>query len=128
MNKAHPPSTPRPRFGHNTRWLTRRRDALLKRIRALGPIVNGSLVLIARTCGNSAHCRCSRGQKHVNTYLSYAVNGKTRMVYIPVDLEEDVRRWSQDYRRLKEWVGQVCDLQKTIIRQHVQEERRRPGR
>lgn len=108
----------------NSRWLTRRRDALLKRLHRAGPFVNGSLVLIARTCGNSAHCRCSRGEKHVNTYLSYAAKGKTKMVYIPVDLEKDARHWSAHYRDLKEVIAEIADLQKEIIRRHVQERRR----
>ena len=108
----------------NSRWLIRRRDAQLKRLRRLGPFVNGSLVLIARTCGNSAHCRCSRGKKHVNTYLSYAAKGKTKMVYIPVDLEKEAHRWSAEYRELKEVVAEISDLQKEIIRRHVQERRR----
>jgi hypothetical protein len=112
------------RVERNIRWLTRRRDALLKRLRRWGPFVNGSLVLIARTCGNSAHCRCSRGEKHVNTYLSYAAKGKTKMVYIPVDLEKDVRQWSAEYRELKEVIAEISDLQKEIIRRHVQERRR----
>lgn len=106
-------------------WLTRRRDGLRKRLMKLGPFMDGSLVLIARTCGNSAHCRCSRGHKHVSTYLSYAVRGKTRMVYIPVDLEDEARRWSADYRKLKDLIREIADLQKAIIRQHVQERRRR---
>lgn len=113
------------RVERNIRWLTRRRDALLKRLGRLGPFVNGSLVLIARTCGNSAHCKCSRGHKHVNTYLSYAAKGKTKMVYIPVDLEKDVRHWSAEYRGLKEVIAEIADLQKEIIRRHVQERRRR---
>ena len=114
------------RVTRNIRWLTRRRDALLQRLSRMGPFVNGSLVLIARTCGNSAHCQCSRGKKHVNTYLSYAAKGKTKMVYIPVDLEKDVRHGSAAYRELKEFMAKIADLQKEIIRRHVQERRRQP--
>jgi hypothetical protein len=122
MKDTKPPAN---RVARNIRWLTRRRDALLKRLRRAGPFVNGSLVLIARTCGNSAHCQCSRGKKHVNTYLSYAAKGKTKMVYIPVDLEKDARHWSAEYRQLKEVIAEISDLQKEIIRRHVQERRRR---
>lgn len=125
MKKRKPPSYA---VDRNIRWLTRRRDALLKRLRQIGPFVNGSLVLIARTCGNSVHCRCSRGHKHVSTYLSYAVRAKTKMVYIPVDLEKDVRLWSKDYRQLKAWIQEICDLQKEIIRNHVRERARRKDR
>lgn len=112
-------------IGRTIAWLTRRREALRKRLVKLGPFMDGSLVLIARTCGNSAHCHCSRGRKHVSTYLSYAVQGKTRMVYIPVDLEDQARRWSADYRKLKDLIREICDVQKAIVRQHVQERRRR---
>jgi hypothetical protein len=118
------PRRPSYAIDRNIRWLTRRRDALLKRLRRAGPFVNGSLVRIARTCGNSAHCRCSQGHKHVNTYLSYAVQAKTRMVYIPVDLEKDVRHWSKEYRQIKELIQEICELQRAIIRRHVLERRR----
>jgi hypothetical protein len=60
----------------------------------------------------------------VNTYLSYAVGGKTKMVYVPVDLEKDVRRWSADYKALKKLIAEMCDLQRSIIRRHVNEQRR----
>lgn len=110
----------------NIRWLTRRRDALFQQLRKPAAIVDGSLVLIARTCGNTAHCHCSKGPKHVSTYLTYGVQGKTHTLYIPVDLEKDVRRWSADYRHLKDLIREICDLQKAIIRRHVQERRRQP--
>ena len=116
--------TPKYRFTRTASWLTRRRDGLLRRLRATAPFINGSPVLIARTCGNSAHCRCSRGRKHVSTYLTYTVRGKTQTIYIPVDLERDVRRWSAEYKKLKQLIREICDVQKTLIRQHVPERRR----
>lgn len=121
MNGRRPAYRPE----HNIRWLTRRRDALLRRLGRQRPFIDGSVVLIARTCGNSAHCRCSRGRKHINTYLTYREAGKTRTLYIPVDLEKDVRRWSADYRAVKDLVREIGNVQKAIIRRHVQERRRR---
>lgn len=112
------------RIERNIRWLRRRRDALLKKLRRVGPILDGSLVLIARRCGNSARCHCRRGPKHISTYLTYAVEGKTQTLYIPVDLQQDVRRWSDQYRALKQVIREVCQLQKAIIRRHVREQRR----
>jgi uncharacterized protein DUF6788 len=107
------------------RVLTARRDGLLKRLRKVGPILSGSLVLMARTCGNVQHCHCRTGRKHVNTYLSYKVDQKTRMVYIPVDLEDDVRLWSAEYRKLKDLMGRLSEIQRGIVRGHVQDRRRR---
>lgn len=105
--------------------LTRRRDALLKHLAATGPFMNGSLVTIKRTCGNSAHCHCGRGGlKHESLYLTYLEAGKTHTLYIPVDLEKEARRWSGDYRKLKILIRQICELQRAIIRRHVLERRR----
>lgn len=114
------------RLQPNIRWLARRRDALLKHLSSFGPVINGSVVLMARTCGNSAQCHCSRGRKHISTYLTFAEHGKTRTVYVPIDLEKEVRRWSADYRALKQLIRQICDCQRAIIRRHVQERERRP--
>lgn len=111
----------------NIRWLTRRRDGLLKRLRRIGPFVDGSIYLMPRTCGNTEHCQCSRGKKHVSAYLMFKVRQKSRTLYIPVDLEGEVRNWSAQYRRLKQLIRQICDVQKRIVRQHVQEKRRRGG-
>ena len=119
---------PRYALVRNERWLIRKRDALLKRLGRTGPIVDGSLALIARTCGNTKFCKCSRGEKHVSTYLTYRVRGKSRTLYIPIDLEAHVRVWSQRYRWLKGLLREICALQKQIIRNHVQEKARRQGR
>ena len=124
------PRPPRFRFERTIHWLTRRRDALLKRLGTLGPFVNGSLVRIRRTCGNSAHCHCSRpgDPKHVSLYLTFAEAGKTRTLYVPVDVEKQARHWSDDYRKLKALIQEMCELQRAIIRRHVLERRRRRGR
>jgi hypothetical protein len=114
------------RLERNIAWLTRRRDGLLKQLRSIGPIVNGSVVLIARTCGNVDRCHCRRGPKHISTYVTVKVGGKTRTIYVPVDLEKDVRQWSAEYRKLKGLLKQICEIQREIIRRHVDERRRRP--
>ena len=120
--------TPSSRVNKNIRWLTARRDALLKRLGKLGPFMGGSLVLIERTCGNKAHCHCAKGPKHVSLYLTFAEKGKTRTLYVPVDLESEVRRWSQNHRDLKSLMGEVSDLSRAIIRRFVQERSRRHDR
>ena len=118
------PDPRRFRLEPTIRILTRRRDGLLKRLQKAVPFVAGSVVLIARTCGNTEHCHCRTGRKHVNTFLTYKERGRTRTLYIPVDLEEDVRRWSAEYKKLKTLLAQISDLQKAIIRKHVKERRR----
>lgn len=124
---SRPPS-PAYRIERDIRWLTVRRDALRKRLGRLGPFLNGSLVLIERTCGNKEHCHCQRGRKHANWFLSYSDKSQTKMVYIPVDLEKDAEVWSKTYREVKDLIREISDLQRSIIRRHVQERDRKRKR
>ena len=73
-------------------------------------VICGSVVSMARTCGK-AGCRCARGEKHVSLYLSTKVEGKRRMVYVPPELEDEVRARVAAYReaeRLTDVVSAAC--------------------
>jgi hypothetical protein len=71
-------------------------------------LAHGSLVEMKRRCGKP-NCRCASDDafKHSSLYLSQTRNGKTRMIYIPKDLEETVRRWVADFRRASELLEAV---------------------
>jgi hypothetical protein len=64
-------------------------------------VICGSVVCMARTCGK-AGCRCERGEKHVSLYLSTKVDGKRRMIYIPEELEQEVRGRVAAYREVEQ--------------------------
>jgi hypothetical protein len=101
----------------NIAWLKRKRDSLLKKMAEIGPFVDGSMVKVKRTCGNK-NCKCIReGKKHESYYLHYKVAGKTRAVYIPVDIEKEVREWSNNYKKLKRLISEVSRADKEIITQ-----------
>ena len=73
-------------------------------------VICGSVVSMARTCGK-AGCHCVHGDKHISLYLSTKVEGKRRMVYIPPELEEEVRLRVATYREvtaLTEAVSAAC--------------------
>jgi hypothetical protein len=73
-------------------------------------VIVGSVVSMARKCGKRG-CRCEQGNKHVSLYLSTKVEGKRRMVYIPADLEQEVRQRIAAYQemgRLTDVVSQAC--------------------
>jgi len=72
---------------------------LLTRIRALGPMVHGSLVEATRTCGKKG-CRCARGEPHTAFYLSRRFEGKTRLEHVSRDQVNMVRRWRKEHDRL----------------------------
>lgn len=73
-------------------------------------VIHGSVVSMARRCGK-AGCHCAQGDKHLSLYLSVKVDGKRRMVYIPPELEEEVRGRVAAYReveRLTAVVSEAC--------------------
>lgn len=95
-----------------------RRDARLKLLVGVGPVLEGSLARIGVRCGNP-NCRCARGQKHTAHILKRDVRGKTQSLYVPVDLVEEVRRWVDEYRRARKLLHEVSELNRAIVRAHV---------
>ena len=71
-------------------------------------VIRGSVVSMARRCGK-AGCRCERGEKHVSLYLSVVIQGKRRMLYIPADLEQEVRARVQAYREVEQLTQAVSE-------------------
>jgi hypothetical protein len=85
-----------------------RRRALLKQLSQLGPFVEGSLIGVQ-------HPTC----KHVAWRLTFKVRAKTRTVYVPVDMAQEVRQWTHSYRRLKTLIRKVTRNSLAIIHGHV---------
>ncbi|GAI02244.1 unnamed protein product, partial [marine sediment metagenome] len=81
-----------------------------KKLGQVGPFVDGSMVKVKRRCGNK-RCKCYlKGQKHESYYLHYKVKGITKAVYIPVDLEDEVKKWNQEYKKLKEITSEISKI------------------
>ena len=101
-----------------------RRDAKLRVLAGVGPVLEGSLAEIGVRCGNP-RCRCARGEKHRAYILKRHVRGKTQSLYVPVDLVEEARRWVQEYRRARKVLAEVSELNRAILRAHVSTKRAR---
>ena len=54
--------------------------------------------------------------------------GKTRTVYVPKDLTEEVKASIQEHRRIKRLLAEITQLQLALIRSHRTEQARRAGR
>ena len=63
--------------------LIQRRDTWLKKLGELGPMTRGSL------------CTAKRGN-HTAHQLTVSVQGKTHTVYVPKDMVEEVKAWTQN--------------------------------
>ena len=103
---------------------------LRRKLAVLGekqPFIIGSLVKIQRRCGNP-NCRCAReGPKHPAHLLTTKVNGKTKAIYVPVDMVQEVRQWCRQYRDIKANIKEVSECCEQIIRLHTKEKRVRSG-
>ena len=60
--------------------------------------------------------------------LTLKHRGKTRTVYVPNDLKDEVEAWVQEHRRLKRLLREITSLQLALIRLHRTEKARRGGR
>ena len=107
--------------------LRRHLDSRVRKLAARGPVLSASLVEIAKHCGRSG-CRCQSGHKHVGHYLTFKVAGKTRTVYVPQDLVQEVRAWIQEHKRLKQLGQEISQLSIARVMGHVQARQRRKGR
>jgi hypothetical protein len=75
---------------------------------AENPLLRGSLVSMARTCGK-AGCHCQQGEKHTSLYLAVRLNKRRRMIYVPPAMENSVRGWvenAQEVDRLLDFISQ----------------------
>jgi hypothetical protein len=70
-------------------------------------LLHGSLIRMARRCGNP-NCRCIRqGQKHVSWYLGVTEKRKTRMKHLPKEEEAKVRLWVKHYQEARRLLDQM---------------------
>jgi hypothetical protein len=92
--------------------LRRMRDARVKQLVPRCPPLAASL-------GTQRGGGCQVTLKH---------RGKTRTVYVPRDLKDEVEAWVQEHRRLKGLLRQITTLQLALIRLHRTHQARRGGR
>ena len=99
-----------------------KREAKLRQLQQVGPLVAASLCHRAVRCGNP-QCRCASGAKHSSWCLTFKRQGKTRTVHVPRDLVEEVRQWVKEYQRTKQILAQISYQSVQIIRQYVRAQR-----
>jgi len=80
-------------------------------------LVHGSLIRMARRCGNP-NCRCAlKDQKHVSWCLGVSDQGRTRMKHIPRDEEGNVKRWVQQYQQARQLLEAISQEAWTRLQQ-----------
>lgn len=98
------------------RTLEARKDKLISKIAKLNPWIEGTIVTTNRICGKK-NCACYKGDsKHPVMYVTWKENGKTVSLYVPKKLETEVRSWGANYKKFKELVRKISNIQKDILR------------
>jgi hypothetical protein len=88
------------------------RDARVKEFVARRPPLAASL---GRQAGGGAH-------------VTWKEKGKTKTVYVPKDLTDEVAASISEHQRLKRLAREISQLQLALIRGHAEAQARRAGR
>ncbi len=88
--------------------LAKRRDAAMKTLAHLGPILRGSLVTARR--GN-----------HTAYQLTTSVQGKTHTVYVPAGMLKEVQAWIRNYKQMQDMIKTISKLNMLIIHRYLPE-------
>jgi hypothetical protein len=103
-------------------------DSRLRQMAPTGPLLAASLAQVQKRCGQPS-CRCHRdGPLHQAHHLTLKVDGKTRTVYVPQGLLQEVQAWVAEYHRLKGLTAEISQLTIALVKSHVQERKRKKGR
>jgi hypothetical protein len=87
----------------------------LERIRKIKPFVQASLTVTKKRCGNP-RCRCAHeGPLHEVALLTWKEEKRTRTVYVPIELREEVERWVKEGKLLKRLVAEVSEAQREFL-------------
>jgi hypothetical protein len=96
--------------------LDTKRKKLIQQLLLLDPWIQGTVVQMKRICGSKG-CACRHGgPKHPAMFITWKEQGKTCCLYVPRRLESEVKQWAKNYRKVKDLMKKVTDLQREIIR------------
>ena len=101
------------------------RRKLLGQLPVSDEIVRGSL--LERTVRHASGCaKCARGEGHAVSVLTVSYpGGGTRQFSLRRPQVAEVRRWLDNYRKLKKGMEAICELNHALLRADGVAQRRR---
>lgn len=79
-------------------------------------LVKGNVYEMARKCGKTACVCTTQGRLHRAMVLSWSQNGRTRLISIPLERLEELRRKSAHYLRFRAARARVTQLHRRILK------------
>src|SRR5207244_10980275 len=103
----------------------RAREKLVGKLPVTGELLRGSL--LERTVRHTKGCpKCARGEGHRVFVLTVTYpGGRTRQLSVRRERVAEVGRWLHNYRKLKQAIEAICELNHELLRPEPR--RRRSG-
>lgn len=99
--------------------MRRRIAAKIRSLGEAGTFMAGSLVEKRWRCAKP-DCICRRtGKLHIAHAVTSKVGGKTRNVYVPVGMVEEVRGWTREYKRVQKILKEVSAMAEQLVKMAV---------
>ena len=94
----------------------RARQRLVDHLPVSGELLRGSL--LERIVRHTRGCpKCARGEGHAVFVLTVTYPGsRTRQISIRRERVAEVRRWLDNYQKLKETIEAICELNHDLLR------------
>jgi len=88
---------------------------LRSKMRRVGPMITGSVVLRHIKCGKP-NCRCTRGYPHFICQVTYKEKGKTKTVYVNKERQAQALFWSRNYKLFKKLLKEHTEVNLALLR------------
>ena len=99
--------------------LKRQIEAKIRSLGEAGTFMSGSLIQKRWKCAKP-ECICNRtGKLHTGYAVTSKVKGKTRSVYVPVSMVDEVKGWVKEYKRIQKVMKEINALAEQVIRLQV---------
>ena len=94
----------------------RKRQKLVETLPITGELLRGSL--LERVVRHKSGCaKCARGEGHQVYVLTVGYGGRqTRQISVRRERVVEVRRWLDNYQKLKATIEQICELNHDLLR------------
>jgi hypothetical protein len=92
------------------------RDKLVGKLPVTAELLRGSL--LERTVRHTKDCpKCARGEGHRVFVLTVSYSGgRTRQISVRRERVPEVRRWLDNYQKLKETIETICEINHDLLR------------
>ena len=92
---------------------------LMEQVQSLGLLLKASVVRRRFRCGKPG-CRCVSGYLHQDMIVTRRVSGISQTIRVKQGRETEALAWLENWRRLKQILSRLTDVEMRILRMPVQ--------